>query len=230
VEEQQPVFDDLFDYGRKDRNCSISFLEKVTHMTEKPDRRVQRTRKLLLETLIALMIEKGYENITVQHIIDHANVGRSTFYAHFMDKQDLLQSGINQLKAQLLIHQKEAPKNEARSSAPEFRFAFTLAMFHHAEEHYALYRALVGRESGAMVQLLMKQMFTELFQQEHDSARQQLEPIVHDLVIQYAVSSLLSLMTWWLDQRMPISVEDMDDIFHTLTAPGITAMLNRTKA
>jgi hypothetical protein len=43
-----------------------------------PDRRVQRTRKLLQDALIALVLEKGYEAVTVQDIIDHANVGRST--------------------------------------------------------------------------------------------------------------------------------------------------------
>ena len=69
------------------------------------DRRIVRTRKLLHESLLALMIEKGYEAVTIQHIIDRANVGRSTFYSHFLDKQDLLQSGFDQLKQQL-THQK----------------------------------------------------------------------------------------------------------------------------
>jgi AcrR family transcriptional regulator len=201
-------------------------------MSDKQDRRVLRTKKLLLEALISLMIEKGYESITVQHIIDRANVGRSTFYSHFMDKQELLQSGIDQLKLQLSLHQKEAPKNDDRSSAPLARFAFTLAMFRHAEEHYALYRALVGRESGALVQLLMKHMFMDLFKQEQASVplRNQLEPMVLDLVLQYTVSSLLSLMTWWLDHRMPFPVEKMDDLFHTLTAPGIASMLSKPQA
>ena len=55
--------------------------------TKAPDRRVQRTRKLLQDALMALILEKGYEAVTIQDIIDRANVGRSTFYAHFLDKQ-----------------------------------------------------------------------------------------------------------------------------------------------
>ncbi|MEP7189354.1 MAG: helix-turn-helix domain-containing protein [Roseiflexaceae bacterium] len=57
------------------------------------DRRVQRTRKLLQDALTTLIVEKGYEAVTVQDIIDRVNVGRSTFYDHFLNKQALLLSG-----------------------------------------------------------------------------------------------------------------------------------------
>ncbi len=58
--------------------------------TKKVDRRIQRTRQLLQDALITLILEKGYNKITVQHIIDEANVGRSTFYAHYLDKDELM--------------------------------------------------------------------------------------------------------------------------------------------
>ncbi|MEJ2354006.1 MAG: TetR/AcrR family transcriptional regulator, partial [Anaerolineales bacterium] len=61
---------------------------------ERVDRRVQRTRQLLNDALMSLIVEKGYDSITVQNIIDRANLGRSTFYAHYQDKDDLLLSGI----------------------------------------------------------------------------------------------------------------------------------------
>jgi AcrR family transcriptional regulator len=66
-----------------------------------PDRRVQRTRKLLQEALMTLILEKGYEAMTIQDIIDRANVGRATFYNHFLDKQDLLVSGFAELRVSL---------------------------------------------------------------------------------------------------------------------------------
>jgi len=65
--------------------------------TERVDRRVQRTRQLLNEALMSLIVEKGYEAITVQDIIDRANLGRSTFYAHYQDKEDLLLSGMEKI-------------------------------------------------------------------------------------------------------------------------------------
>jgi AcrR family transcriptional regulator len=57
------------------------------------DRRVQRTRQLLRTALVPLIEENGFEALTVQDIIDRANVGRATFYAHFDKKEDLLVSG-----------------------------------------------------------------------------------------------------------------------------------------
>ena len=62
-----------------------------------PDRRVQKTRKLLQEALINLVAEKGYDSVTIQEILDDANVGRSTFYAHFQDKEQLLHSILERL-------------------------------------------------------------------------------------------------------------------------------------
>ena len=59
--------------------------------TQKPvDRRIQKSKKYLSDAFIALILEKGYEAVTVQEIIDRANVGRSTFYAHFESKEQLL--------------------------------------------------------------------------------------------------------------------------------------------
>jgi AcrR family transcriptional regulator len=58
-------------------------------MTGKQDRRSQRTRHLLSEALVSLIREKGYDTITVSDLIDRANIGRSTFYSHYRDKDDL---------------------------------------------------------------------------------------------------------------------------------------------
>ena len=62
--------------------------------TKHPDRRVRRTRELLHGALSSLIHEKPYEGIVVKEILARANVGRSTFYAHFRDKQGLLETGV----------------------------------------------------------------------------------------------------------------------------------------
>src|SRR6202012_5392571 len=66
---------------------------------ETMDRRVRRTRDLLHRALLDLIAEKGYPHITVQDILDRADVGRSTFYTHYRDKEDLLRSGIADFNA-----------------------------------------------------------------------------------------------------------------------------------
>jgi AcrR family transcriptional regulator len=124
-------------------------------MTSKsPDQRVQRTRKLLQEALFALILEKGYETVTVQDIIDRANVGRSTFYAHFLGKQQLFLSRFDEVRAFLT-------QQQVLASGVRY-VSFSLGMFEHAQSHLHLYRALVGKQSGAIVVQHMKQMITEL--------------------------------------------------------------------
>ena len=71
------------------------------------DRRIQRTRQLLQGALLSLIQEKGFESLSVQDIIDRANVGRATFYAHFQNKEDLLASGIDGLRASLKERQRQ---------------------------------------------------------------------------------------------------------------------------
>src|ERR1041384_6276150 len=59
---------------------------------KKTDARVRRTRDALGDALVALMQEKPFDTITVQDVLDRAKVGRSTFYSHYSDKDDLLMS------------------------------------------------------------------------------------------------------------------------------------------
>src|SRR5918995_3982708 len=72
------------------------------------DRRIERTQQLLRGALRSLIQEKGFETLTVQDIIDRANVGRATFYSHFDNKDDLLVSGFEDLRASLKARQREA--------------------------------------------------------------------------------------------------------------------------
>src|SRR5258708_5227750 len=91
-------------FARFSRESMISAKEGVK------DRRVQKTRKFLHDALVSLIHEKSYETISVKEILDRANVGRSTFYMHFRDKDELLVSGMHDMLRS--IHH-EAPPSSA---------------------------------------------------------------------------------------------------------------------
>lgn len=193
-------------------------------MTEKPpDRRVRRTRQLLHEALIELILEKGYEAVTVQDIIDRADVGRSTFYAHFLDKQQLLMSGLEQLRQFLAQQQRTARTGSSHLGEPTL--GFSLAMFQHAQSHHRVFRAMVGRQSGAIVQQQIQRILADLVREEMAPLlpRGAAAPIPLDVVVEYTVNAFLGLLTWWLDQDTPCSPEEMDRMFRALTLPGISA-------
>src|SRR5215210_3732427 len=109
------------------------------------DRRVRRTRRALHDALLTLMIEKSYDAITIQDIIDRADVGRSTFYSHFTDKRDLLDSGFEDLN-QLLA---QPPPSAVRGREGMLRF--TLTLFQHAHAHRRLARALTARRGASPI-------------------------------------------------------------------------------
>ncbi|MEI6180696.1 MAG: TetR family transcriptional regulator [Chloroflexales bacterium] len=188
------------------------------------DRRIQRTRSALRRALVELMLEQGYEAITIQAIIDRANVGRSTFYAHYLDKYQLLRDNLSELGAMLTLHQQAALATQG--GLAQGQFAFSLGMFDHAASHAQLYRALVGKPSGVVVQGEIQQILSELARNELRTvlAPAASAPLPLDVVVQYVVSAFMGLLVWWLEAGLPCTAAVIDTMFQRLTLPGVNAL------
>jgi AcrR family transcriptional regulator len=195
---------------------------------KKEDRRIGRTRRLMHEALMSLILEQGYEKITVQDILDRADVGRSTFYAHYRDKDELLLSSFEHLRTLFEQQQQALLASRRTGSNPDLNFI--LELFRRAGEHQKLYTAIAGKQIGEMIlKYLHRYLGTLLREPLTELMKKRKSPSVPvEITINYLVSSLLSLMTWWLDNNMPHSPEKMDEIFRTLTTPGIEAAFGRT--
>jgi AcrR family transcriptional regulator len=191
----------------------------------KVDRRVQRTRQLLHDALIALILEKGYDKITVQDIIDRANVGRSTFYAHYLDKQDLLESGLARLREEL---GRNLAGDDATESA-EWMLLPSLALFRHTGQHHDLFRAMIGGTGIDLVIKTIDEALTGHAQALLDQlvARRGQPSVPPRVIVTYVVGALLALLTWWLDNDMPYPPEQMDQMFRQLTTPGVAAVFGK---
>jgi len=187
----------------------------------KADRRSQRTRQLLHTALIELMLERRYDEITVQDIIDRANVGRSTFYAHYLDKEDLLVSGFTQVLDALRQHIEQHQQGDWRTP-PGLAF-----FFQHVQTHHQLYKALVR---GGGIELLYKKGHERLRQniEQHLVAlvpAGQTQAAPPALVADYMAGAILTMLRWWLDNGMPYPPEQMDAMFQQLVLPGVQATL-----
>ena len=121
---------------------------------------MQRTQQLLRGALLSLIQEKGFETLSVQDIIDRANVGRATFYAHFDNKEDLLASGFDNLQACLKERQREALAR--RSGLDERVLGFSYEMFAHANEHRDVFLAMAGKRRHAVFQQLLYKILLDL--------------------------------------------------------------------
>lgn len=182
------------------------------------DRRSQRTRALLSHALIQLMQENRYDKITVQDIIDRANVGRSTFYAHYLDKEDLLISQFSEV----LDHFSQHLELDRSSSQPRMNM---VGLFRHAQEFQPVYETLVW---GRGIELLYQQGQTFLSKRiEADlvamNAGGKIPSVPTAVLATYLASTLVTLLRWWLENKMPYSAERMDEIFHQLTMPSVQA-------
>lgn len=184
---------------------------------ERADRRVRRTRQLLNDALLALMRERRYDDITVQDILDRADVGRSTFYAHFYDKDDLLMGGFERLRS-LFDEQPDPPDPAER---------FSLTFFRHTADHQAEYRAMVGNRGGEQV-LGQVEQFLAARLAERLSRLGRPEPAddrLRGIVLAHSVSTLFRLLAWWFEHGQPYSPEQMSALYATLVLPGLCELL-----
>jgi AcrR family transcriptional regulator len=197
-------------------------------MVKKADRRIERTQQLLRGALFSLIQEKGFEALSVQDIIDRANVGRATFYTHFDNKQDLLVSGFDDLRASLKERQREA---RARGASVEERvFAFSQEMFAHANDHREIFQAMVGKESGAAIQRLLHKLLVDLVRDDVKAAvpRNDDGSVPTEALVQFIGGGLFGLLMWWLDGKMRLSVEGVNATFRRLAIPALRAAMRQT--
>ncbi|WEX87784.1 TetR/AcrR family transcriptional regulator [Sinorhizobium garamanticum] len=182
------------------------------------DRRTARTQKALHGALMSLILRKGYEAVTVQDIIDEADVGRSTFYSHYAGKEDLLRSGFQALRMELAQTQHAAGATSDGSRGEPL--GFSLAMFEHAGEYKHIYRALVG-ERGVVVAINeIRRILSEIVRKEL-SGMQKDAAVPREVHTQFVVGTFVTVLTWWLERRPKLAPPQVDAIFRRLVLNGI---------
>ena len=192
-------------------------------MSKKPtDRRVSRTRAMLQQGFCTLLRRKRYEAITVDDICSAANVGRSTFYAHYKSKDDLKRSGLGEsLQGAVKERQKLAHAAVGEVHAP--RLDFSLGVFEHARDHLDHYRTLAGGRGSVVALAKVRQMVTSLVRDELAlaSTRHSDDEFDGEAAVQYVVGAYMALLTWWLDNGAKLAPRRIDAMFQSLTRNGI---------
>lgn len=182
------------------------------------DQRVRRTRDRLGDALIELVQEKPFDSITVQEVLDRAEVGRSTFYAHYRDKDDLFVSDIDEfleMFASMLSRRGESSD----------RVAPVRELFAHVADARRLYEAFVASGKLADFMDLAQGHFARSIEarlRELPRARG-IDAEQREVLAQASAGAMLSLMTWWLRQGARPAPEEMDERFHALFWNGVGA-------
>jgi AcrR family transcriptional regulator len=165
-----------------------------------PDLRVRRTRKLLHAALVELTIEKGFAAITVQDLAERAMINRSTFYRHFVDKQELLRSYLQDLYQSIDM---EAATPGAAQPAGEPP-AGLVSLLRHMRANAAFYRAMLGPSGDAAFcaqsfRGYLERGFRNLLPDGAPSAKGDAPPL--NLSVTYLLHAGMGAILWWLAER-----------------------------
>lgn len=184
------------------------------------DRRQQKTRAAIFSAFSTLLEEKNYNKITVQEIIDKANVGRTTFYAHFETKDDLLKALCEELFSHILrsaadiVHTSGLYSNNC---APESVFCHLLQHLRQNENNIL---GLLSCESSEVFLRYFKDSLNELVKKQFvDKYYGNNTKIPMDFLVNHISSSFVEMVMWWIKGQMKESPEDLDRYFRQIIEP-----------
>jgi AcrR family transcriptional regulator len=186
---------------------------------DKQDRRSQRTHRLVNSAMMELLFEKHYETITVQEILDRAGIGRSTFYTHYFDKEDVLTSIAEQMLE--TFGQQFSQRNGGQGILP------ALELFEHVQQNHQYFQALLRGHAREVVWEAAQTALSRTIEQAltTTSAKKRPPSIPVAVISQYLAGSFLHLLKWWLRAEMPYTPEHMENIFQQLALPGVWATI-----
>jgi len=190
-------------------------------MTDTQKSPQQNAREVVLNIFPELMMGKEYQKISVQDILKRANIGRTTFYAHFASKEDVLKGSTERLRDSLI----RAVANEYPTNIKRVRLAFSLHFFKHIISHHKLYDDMVGRDDFFMLEryilkILTTLVSTELFEIPHTHEQH----VKLELITQHIVGALWATSKWWLERKQ-MSAEEVNDSFQKMVLPGLEKAL-----
>lgn len=182
---------------------------------DKRDRRSLRTRNLINNAMLELLFEQRYETISVQDVLDRADIGRSTFYTHYYDKEDVLESIAGQMFE--TFSQQLSQRNVEQGIVPG------LELFEHVKQHYQYFQAMLRGYAGELLWKSAQNALSKMIEQSLTSiyTDKPAPSIPWPLIAQYLAGAFLSLLKWWLDTEMPYTPQQMEKIFQQLALPGI---------
>ena len=181
------------------------------------DRRSLRTRNALRNALLELIIERGWDDISVQDLCDRANIGRSTFYTHYTNKDALLIGSLDDLRGNLRQARRDGRATDGRST-----FGFALSLIEHAQEQRRLFSTLVGRRSGYAVQQRFREMVIKLVGEELPVGNAPGLP--RTAAQRWIAGAFVELLGWWIEQRSPLPPPELAAMFEGLARPVWTTL------
>ncbi|WP_296254238.1 MULTISPECIES: TetR/AcrR family transcriptional regulator [unclassified Pseudomonas] len=197
------------------RSSQNQWPESFDPSADRHTRRAQRTRDLMLTTMYQLALEKDYREITIQDLLDRSGVARSTFYAHFRDKEDLLVAGYGVMGEPVV-------KPGMSHGQPRMVLDVCGWLFAATRTHAALTTSLMG---GASREIVLAHLENLLIIQVRGHLKRygayEADELRGEIAVRSLVGGLLAIWVWWVRQNYCYSPARVSDAFNGLMSEGV---------
>lgn len=182
------------------------------------DRRTQRTRRALRDALLSLLVERSWDELSVQDICTRADIGRSTFYLHFPSKEELLSGSLDDLREALNAAADVGTK--AKAAPP---LAFVRKLIEHLYEQRRLCRSIFGRRSAYTVQMRFREMVGKLVADNLGA----LTPASwkREAAVRYLAGALVEMLAWWIDSQPTRPIDEIEQFYLKLAEPAVSELM-----
>jgi AcrR family transcriptional regulator len=182
---------------------------------------VARTERALRDALVSLVHEKHYDSIVVREILERADVGRSAFYAHFRDKRDLLENGIqHMLQATPSSHQPRIPKRFEKALGFSARVFDYVGRHRHGD-------VKMGRRARVVLHDHLKESLVRRIADDVHACvlggTAGPSGVPASVLVEYIVTTFILVLNWWVDSKSTLSAREVDDVFMSLVVPALQA-------
>lgn len=176
-------------------------------MDDQLDRRTKRTRQALQSALVALILEKGYDSVTVMDVAQRADYNRGTFYNHYLGKEELLseirEDFLKGFEKALLAPYKGMQKVQATQTYPSI-----LQLFEHVEGHKDVFQALIAVDKGLVYE--MNSVMRESMRRDMHIEMEKTEPpIDYEIMLSYQMSATVGVIMYWAETNFKYSASYM---------------------
>lgn len=163
------------------------------------DRRIQKTRESIFTAFSKLLSNKKYSQITVQDIIDEANIGRSTFYAHFETKDQLLDELCRDIFDHIFSNDLSSEQHHDFSGARDFEAKITHILYHLKESKHDM-KSILTYESADIFWNYFKKYLEKLFADHLNIDKYYHVP--EEFLLNHMAGSFVEMVKWWMKNEM----------------------------
>lgn len=176
-------------------------------MKEKTDLRIIKTNKILFDALLKLMKKKSFEKIKISDICEEALINRSTFYAHYEDKYELLMALFEEQKISLL---EKLENNENNNFSKEYLMELLNIIINHIDDNRDIYSAILSNNrNGILIDFLIDVIERDVSDKLKDNNDIKNSNLPLDIIVKFYSGGLINIGMSWLTRKEKYNKEQL---------------------